>query len=71
MKSSWRVSLHGLLRSGSKCKYSRVPAGVTVGRLSFIFVAFVLWDGVSLVTGKPDELGFQATPSSMLAVAWT
>ena len=34
-------------------------------------MAFVLWDGVSLVTGKPDELGFQATPSSMLAVAWT
>ena len=34
-------------------------------------MAFVLWDGVSLVTGNPDELGFQVAPSSMLAVAWT
>ena len=63
---------YDLARNASICStQSRAPAGVTVGRLSFLLVTFVLWDGVSLVAGKPDELGFQAAPSSMLAVAWT
>ena len=34
-------------------------------------LSFVLWDGVSPVTGKADELGFQGVPSSMAAVIWT
>ena len=75
MRSSLCVPFRVWSRSGSEFKYSskatRIPAGVTVGRLSLLIVAFVLCEGVSPVTGKADELGFQAVPSSMPAVAWT
>ena len=47
-----------------------MKSGWRVG-LSIPFVDFVLCDGVSPATGKADELGFQAVPSSMPAVTWT
>ena len=74
MQSSLRVipswSGYGLARSAS------VPPGqAQVSQLDdYLSSSWPLWSGmvgVSPVTGKADELGSQAVPSSMLGETWT
>ena len=52
MKSSQRVSLHGLVTAWLRVHVFFRGKLITVRRSSFFFVAFVLWVGVSPVTGR-------------------